>query len=156
MENVLNNSIKNLDLIEPINDGLDPTLFAKVVDACSGVMFATHSKIRMTKFAPGKAYAEIDAEDLHSNNLGRMHGGMIAVLADHCMGAACYTTGVLAVTTNMNISFFGSGEIGKKITTVGEIIQSSKNVMFTEAYLKNEQGKIIARASGTFLYKSSF
>ncbi|MHB8125069.1 MAG: PaaI family thioesterase [Desulfitobacteriaceae bacterium] len=141
--------------LEPINEGLDPKFFTQVVDYCSKNLFTHHTGIRMTRLAPGKAYAEIDSETFHSNLAGYLHGGVTATLLDVSMGIACITTGVVAVTANMNISYLAAGEIGQKITAVGQIIRSGKTVMFTESYLENEQRIIIAKASAAFLVKGS-
>lgn len=143
------------DFLEPINEGLDPKFFAQVVDHCRKNLFANYTGIRMTRLAPGKAYTELYPETLHSNLAGYLHGGVTATLLDVSMGIACITTGVVAVTTDMNISYLAAGEIGQKITAAGQVIRSGKTVIFTESCLENQQGKLIAKASATFLVKGS-
>jgi uncharacterized protein (TIGR00369 family) len=138
------------NFIEPINEGLDPKVFARILDFCRADLFSNHVGNSLTKLTPGKAYTILDPEALHSNMSGFLHGGVTATLADYGMGIACFTKGFVVVTTNFNISYLAVGEIGQKITTVGQVIRSGKKAMFTEAIMKNQQGKVVAKANGIY------
>jgi acyl-CoA thioesterase len=138
------------DFLEPINEGLDPKIFTRIIEFCRSDFFTLDIGIRLTKLTPGKTYVKLDSEAFHSNISGFLHGGVSATLADLNMRTACFTTGFLVVTTNINISYFTVGEIGRKIIAVGEVIHSGKNVMFAESHVKNQQGKVVAKATGIF------
>jgi acyl-CoA thioesterase len=138
------------DFLEPVNDGLDPKIFTQIIDFCRADYFSHCMGIRMTRLAPGKTYAELDPEALHSNMSGFLHGGVTVTLADLSMGIACFTTGFVVVTSNINISYLTVGEIGQKITAVGQVLHSEKNTMFAESHIKNRQGKVVAKATGIF------
>jgi uncharacterized domain 1 len=138
------------DFLEPINEGLDPKIFARIIKFCSADFFTRNIGIRMIKLELGKTYAKLDPEALHSNMSGFLHGGVTATLADLSMKIACFTTGFVVVTTNINISYLTVGEIGRKITAVGQVIHFDKNLMYTESHIKNQKGKVVAKANGIF------
>lgn len=138
------------DYIEIINEGVDPRIFAWITDFCRKDLFSHDIGVMMTKLAPGKTYSELATKNYHANLAGSLHGGVTATLADLSMGIACFTTGFVVVTTNLNISYMDAGKIGEKIKAVGHVIRAGKSVLFTETTIEDEQGLLIAKGSGIF------
>lgn len=148
-------SQKEIDLkIE--NMGLDPDIFAKILEIYQDNHYAHLTGIKIVAMGPGKLIAELVVEKHNSNSAGVLHGGATAALVDVCMGMACFTKGILALTGTINVSYLAAGKVGDKIIAVGQVIRSGKTVFFTEASLEDEKGKIIAKGTGTFFFKETF
>ncbi len=140
--------------LEPLNEGLDPKIFARITEFCRADFFSDRMGIRITELAPGRAYMELDPEALHANMSGFLHGGVTVTMADLSMGIACLTKGFAAITSNINISYLSVGEIDQRITAAGQVIHFAKNIMYAESQIKNCQDKVLAKATGVFSVRS--
>ena len=86
------------------------------------------------------------------NSSGNLQGGMLAAFADSLLGAA--TAPYLPhdrypALAEMKISIFRPAPEGTELTGTGYIVKAGKRVMFAEAEIKDSDGRLIARASGT-------
>ena len=88
----------------------------------------------------------------HTNARGRIHGGLIAALADNAMGYSCaHAMGWASslVTISLAIDFVGSAEIGQWLSIESEVIRTGSTICFAQSLIKADEA-VIARASGTF------
>lgn len=138
------------------NLGLNPDIFAKILEFYQDNHYAHLTGIKIIGLAPGKSIAELVVEKHNSNMLGTLNGGATAALADISMGMACFTKGIFAISGNINVSFLAAGKPGDKIIAVGQVIRAGKTAYFAETSLEDESGRIIARGTGTFFYKETF
>ena len=138
------------------NMGIDPDIFAKILEFYENNHYAHLTGIKIVAMGPGKLVAELVVEKHNTNMLGALHGGVTATLIDVCMGMACFTKGIMALTGNINVSYLAAGKAGDKITAVGQVIRSGKTAYFTEGSLEDEKGRLIAKGTGTFFYKEIF
>ncbi|MHB8126688.1 MAG: PaaI family thioesterase [Desulfitobacteriaceae bacterium] len=138
------------------NLGLDPEVFAKILEINQDNHYAHLTGIKLVALGPGKAIAELIVERHNSNMYETIHGGASATLADITMGLACYTKGITVMTGNINISFLAAGKAGDKIIAVGQVIRAGKTAFFAETSLEDENGRIIAKGTGTFFLKETF
>ena len=88
----------------------------------------------------------------HTNALGRIHGGLIAALADNAMGYSCaqatnWTTSFVTVT--LAVDYVGSAEIGQWLAVECEVIKTGSTICFAQSLIRVDD-IIIARANGTF------
>jgi len=141
--------------VKTVNLGLDPDIFAKMLELYQENHYAHLTGIKIAAIGPGKLIAEIVVRKHNSNMAGTLHGGATATLVDVCMGMACFTKGVKVVTGNINVSYLAAGKAGDKITAVGQVIRSGKTAFFAEASLEDEKGTIIAKGTGTFFFKEN-
>lgn len=88
------------------NMGLDPDIFARILELYQNNHYAHLTGIKIVAMGPGKSIAELVVEKHNTNMAGTLHGGATATLIDICMGAACFTKGIMALTGNINVSFF--------------------------------------------------
>lgn len=138
------------------NIGLDPDIFAKILELYQSNHYAHLTGIKIVAMGPGKLIAELVVEKHNTNMSGNLHGGATAALVDVCMGLACFTKGIMALTGNINVSYLAAGKAGDKIIAVGQVIRAGKTVFFAEASLEDEKGRIIAKGTGTFFFKETF
>jgi len=95
---------------------------------------------------------EFDAKaELLLNPMKQIQGGYLCAMLDECMSVACMVaSGMTAVapTLEMKTSFFRPGAPGK-IKGVGKVVRWGRQVAFTEGELFDDQGRTLAKATGT-------
>ena len=88
----------------------------------------------------------------YCNTSGNVQGGVLASFADAALGAACAAylpEDRYPALAEMKISIFRPAPEGTRLTATGRIVKPGKRVMFSEAEIKNAEGKLIAKATGT-------
>jgi uncharacterized protein (TIGR00369 family) len=84
------------------------------------------------------------------NSLGAAHGGVVCTLLDVAMAAAARSddTKSRVVTIDMAVQFMrpGAGEL----TASGTLLRLTKSLAFCEAELRDANGELLAKSSGTF------
>ena len=88
----------------------------------------------------------------YCNTAGNVQGGILAAFADALLGAA--TAAHIAedrypALAEMKVSIFRPSPAGTKLTGKGYVVKSGRRVLFAEADITDEDGKLVARASGT-------
>lgn len=98
---------------------------------------------------------EVDLETIHLSRAGLVHGGMVFTLLDAAMGRAIraqippeYNN----PTIELKINYFRPAASGR-LTCHGRVVNRSKQICYAEGEVTNEEGKLIARATGTFFCK---
>ncbi|WP_333662460.1 PaaI family thioesterase [Acinetobacter sp.] len=92
------------------------------------------------------------ADERHTNPLGGVHGGFAATVLDSVTGCATHT--VLAAgegygTTDLAIKMCRPMPFNKKLIAEGKVINIGKNLVISEGYLRDEDGKLYAHATAT-------
>lgn len=88
----------------------------------------------------------------HTNARGRIHGGLIAALADNTMGYNCAQALGWAsslVTINLAVDYLGNGEIEQWLSVEAEVLKAGSTLCFATSLIRLDD-VIIARANGTF------
>ena len=95
---------------------------------------------------------EFDAKaELLLNPMKQIQGGYLCAMLDECMSVACMVaSGMTSVapTLEMKTSFFRPGMPGK-LRGVGRVAKWGRQVAVAEGVLYGEDGKLLAKASGT-------
>ncbi len=141
---------------ETENLGIDPELFAMILEYYQVNHFGHFTGVKIKGLGPGKALTELIVEKQNTNTYNKLHSGAVATMADISMAIACITTGIMPITGNMNISFLFTGKAGNKISAVGQVIKSGKTAYFTETTIEDETGRAVAKGTGTFFTRKSF
>ncbi len=116
--------------------------------------FMKHINCRLTLIEPGHVVAEIDIATMHEQQIGFVHGGVVATIADVAAGFAGFTLVAPhehTVTAEIKISYFSPG-IGQLLRAVGRVVKPGKAIHFCEAdvwCINNGEEKLIARATTT-------
>lgn len=91
------------------------------------------------------------------NSAGNLQGGVLAAFADAVLGGLCATVipdTVYPALAEMKISFFRPAPAGTTITGTGRLLKAGKRLMFAEVEVTDEQGRLVAKVSGTELTAS--
>ena len=89
-----------------------------------------------------------------ANRYGAIHGGMTAAMLDDVISLASGLTiewGQITPTLEMKVSYIAQGKPGARILAEARTIRRGATVIFLEADLKDESGKLIATASSTVM-----
>lgn len=88
----------------------------------------------------------------YCNSAGNLQGGMLAAFADAVLGAATAAhlpADEYPALAEMKISIFRPAPSGALLVGDGYVLKRGKRVVFAEAEITDEDGNLIAKASGT-------
>jgi uncharacterized protein (TIGR00369 family) len=108
---------------------------------------------RITESEPGRVVLELEAGPQHRHGGGVVQGGVITQIADAAMGMSLATLqedGLWNTTIELKINFMRP-VISGRIRAVGRVVEMKQTLMFSEADVLDEQGRLVARASSTCL-----
>lgn len=86
------------------------------------------------------------------NSAGNLQGGVLAAFADALLGgaaAAHLPEDTYPALAEMKISIFRPAPSGTTLAGKGRVLKSGRRVLFAEAEILSEDGKLIAKASAT-------
>lgn len=107
------------------------------------------------KSQPGRTTWLMKADERFANPAGILQGGFLAALADAAMGAAAVTGApapVFSSNVEMKISMMRKVPVGTWMTGTGWVVSAGSRVAFCEAEIVDDDGRLLARASSTYLY----
>ncbi len=92
------------------------------------------------------------ANKSHTNPLGGVHGGFAATVLDSVTGCATHT--ILEVgegygTTDLNVKMCRPIPFNQTLIAEGKVINIGRNLVISEGYIRDENGKIYAFATAT-------
>lgn len=109
----------------------------------------------LDKTEPGVTIWVMPAAEHLANPVGVVQGGFLAAFADSAMATATVTNleGRRAYTANteMKITFVRSAPIGETLTCTARVIGGGKRATFVEAEITDSTGRLVAKASSTYL-----
>jgi uncharacterized protein (TIGR00369 family) len=110
------------------------------------------------KSEPGRTVWRMRADERFANPAGIVQGGFIGAMADSAMGSATVTFAqssgrrVLSSNVEMKTSFMASVRIDAMLECTATVVSGGARVAFAEAEVVDDQGRIVARASSTYLF----
>jgi uncharacterized protein (TIGR00369 family) len=113
------------------------------------------------KSEPGRCVWQMTADGRFANPAGIIQGGFLAAFADSAMGAASITFArghdagaarkVFCANAEMKVSFLKPAAVGTTLTCTASVISGGSRVAFVEAEVTDDDGRLIAKASSTYL-----
>lgn len=109
------------------------------------------------KSVPGRTTWEMLADERFANPAGQMQGGFLCAFIDTALGSAAVTfvegRKVYTANADLKVSYLASVQLGQKIRCEAEVVSGGSRVAFVEATVTDLNGKKLARASSTYLYR---
>jgi 1,4-dihydroxy-2-naphthoyl-CoA hydrolase len=135
----------------PTFDTYDPAV-AEMMSTSAGQMtgIPEYLGIRTTDVGPGTMTAELDVRPELLNPFGSAHGGTLAALADHVLGAVLYPLiprGAWAATTELKLNFLAPIR-GGVLQARSEVISLTKRTAVVRIDATND-GRLVGAAQGT-------
>lgn len=134
------------------NRGLDKDVFNAVCEGFTEQNCHQTLDLKLTYLAKGVAGIIMTPEPKYSTQGGRVHGGIIAVLADTVMGAAVSTINAqLYRTVEMNLSYLAPVLEEEELTGEARVIHPGNTIAVVEGSFFNNEGKLVAKTRATFI-----
>jgi acyl-CoA thioesterase len=134
------------------NRGIDEGFFLNLCNIFKSIPVLRTFGVNLIYLGPGTVGMKMTAAKEHTTISRRLHGGMIATLADTAMGWAVLSQGIDSVTLDMRLNYFVPVFEGTEIIAEGCVIYAGKTTASAEASLFSN-GKLIAKSQGTFVLK---
>ena len=106
---------------------------------------------RISEAEPGRVVLELIAGPQHRHGGGVVQGGVITQIADAAMGMSLATLqpdGIWNTTIELKINFIRPAIEGR-LRAVGRVVEMGESLLFSEADVVDEAGRLVARASST-------
>ena len=107
----------------------------------------------LKEIEPGRAVFELEAGERHHNPMGTLHGGITCDLADAAMGmayAATLAEGERFTTVELKINFLRAVR-QTTLTAEGKVVKAGSTLGYVECEVKDEEGRLVAKAASTCL-----
>jgi uncharacterized protein (TIGR00369 family) len=108
---------------------------------------------RPVSFGNGEAVMELDAAPRHANPMGTLHGGILCDIADAAMGAAYASSlelGESFTTLELKINFLRP-VWNARLRAAARVVQRGRTVGLVECEVRDEQERLVAKATSTCL-----
>jgi uncharacterized protein (TIGR00369 family) len=99
----------------------------------------------------GRAVLDLEAGSQHWNPMGGLHGGILCDLTDAAMGIAYASTlseRESFATVELKINFLRPVKEGLLVAE-GWVVSGGRSLGYTEAEVRDQDGRLIAKASST-------
>lgn len=118
----------------------------------------TLGMVVVDKSEPGRTTWQMRADERFANTAGILQGGFLSAFADSAMGASAVTLAlaergrrVSCANLEMKISFLRPVRIGSELTCLASAVSGGERIVFCEAELSDGDGRLVAKASSTYL-----
>jgi acyl-CoA thioesterase len=110
---------------------------------------ASSLNMQLLELSPGYARVSIKVvpEYLNFNNF--IFGGIVMAVADQAFGYAVNSVRRPNVASQFNIHFIAAAKVGDELIAEGRVVKSGRKVSIAEMTVTNQEGKLIAKATGT-------
>jgi uncharacterized protein (TIGR00369 family) len=109
------------------------------------------------KSVPGKTAWTMMADERFANPAGLMQGGFMCAFIDTALGSAAVTfvegRRVFSSNAELKVSFLAPVPVGTALRCEAEVVSGGSRVAFVEGSVRNDEDKLVARASSTYLYR---
>jgi uncharacterized protein (TIGR00369 family) len=134
------------------NRGIDQDVF----DALRNIYDRQHChqtmEFEIIYLGEGIAGMRMIPNPMFSTEGGRVHGGVIASLADTVMAAAASTNGLIYRTVEMKLNYFAPVFEETDLTAEGRVVHPGKTLAVVEADLFNSEGDLVVKGIGTYFH----
>ncbi len=120
-------------------------LMAKVAHEPIGTFLGMH----LEELQPGHSRVTMKLKPEYQNFNGFTFGGIIMSVADQAFGCAVNSFGRPSVASQFNIHFIAGARPQDELVAECKVVRTGKRVDVAEIEVVNQEGKLIARATGT-------
>ena len=110
---------------------------------------ASFLKMRLMELTPGYAKVAMKLIPEYQNFNGLVFGGIIMALADQAFAYGSNSLALPSYGSQFNTHFIAGAGAGDELTAECRVVKSGKRVGISEITVTNQEGKLIAKATGT-------
>lgn len=116
---------------------------------------ASFLKMRLLELSPGYAKVTMKLTPEYQNFNSLIFGGIVMAVADQAFAYGSNSVALPSVASQFNIHFIAGAEVNDELTAECRVVKSGRRVGISEMTVTNQEGKLIARATGTTIPVSS-
>ena len=105
--------------------------------------------MKLVELSEGYARVSMKLKTEHVNFNGMIFGGIIMSLADQAFAYGTNSVITPNVASQFNIHFIAAASVGDELIAECRVAKSGKRVCISEMSVTNQDGKLIAKATGT-------
>jgi len=105
--------------------------------------------MRLLELSPGYARVSMPMKPEYINFNGMIFGGIISAVADQAFAYATNSVINPNVASQFNIHFIAAVGVRDELTAECRVMKSGKRVCISEIRVTNQEGKLVATATGT-------
>ena len=110
---------------------------------------ASFLKMRLIELSPGYAKITMKLSPKYQNFNGLVFGGVIMAVADQAFAYASNSLAYRSIASQFNIHFIAGAGKDDELTAEGRVVKSGRRAGLSEMTVTNQEGKLIAKATGT-------
>jgi len=110
---------------------------------------ASFLKMRLLELKPGHAKVTMKLAPEYQNFNSFVFGGIIMSIADQAFAYASNSVAFPSVATQFSIHFIAGADPDDELTAECQVVRSGRRVGISETTVTNQEGKLIAKATGT-------
>lgn len=110
---------------------------------------ASFLKMRLLELSPGYAKVAMKITPEYQNFNGLVFGGIAMAVADQAFAYAVNSVSHPSIASQFNIHFIAAAKVGDELIAEGQVVKSGRRVSIAEMTVTNQEGKLIAKATGT-------
>ena len=110
---------------------------------------ASFLKMRLVELSPGYAKVVMKVAPEYENFNGMVFGGIVMSIADQAFAYATNSLVSPSIATQFNIYLIAGAKVGDELTAEGHVVKSGRRIGISEMTVTNQDGKLIAKATGT-------
>jgi len=110
---------------------------------------ASFLKMSLLELTPGYSKVSIKLIPEYQNFNGLIFGGIVMAVADQAFAYASNSLALPSIAFQFNIHFIASAEVSDELIAECRVIKSGRRAGFSEMTVTNQEGKLIAKATGT-------
>jgi len=113
---------------------------------------ASFLKMKLVELTPGYSRVAMKLTPDHLNFNGMVFGGIVMALADQAFAYATNSLVSPSIATQFNIHLISGATVGDELIAECKVIKSGRRIGVSEMTVTNQDGKLIAKATGTTVY----
>lgn len=110
---------------------------------------ASFLKLKLVELSPGYARVTMEMSPEYQNFNGMIYGGIIMSVADQAFAYASNSMTPGSVASQFNLHFVAGAKVGDVLTAECRVVKSGRRVGISEMTVTNQEGKLLAKATGT-------
>ena len=122
---------------------------AELKEKADNEPIASFLNMKLEELSAGYARVTMKMLPEYQNFNGMIYGGIIMSVADQAFAYASNSITPGSVASQFNLHFIAGAKVGDELTAECKVIKSGRKVGVSEMMVTNQNGKLLAKATGT-------
>ena len=122
---------------------------ALLMSKLEGEPIAAFLNIKVLTLSPGYAKVSMKMRPEYINFNGVIFGSIIMAIADYAFALAIKSLSLPSLATQFNVHLLAPAAADDELTAEGKVLHSGRRTGVTEMTVFNQEGKLVATATGT-------